>query len=133
MTKEREARGKTRAARRRRKGGKPRPAVRKVRVGVVFGGKSGEHEISLLSAQSVMRAIGKDRYDIVPIGITTEGGWLSSGDPLKALSGGQLSLPEPLQAPEARRSAAQVNRALIPGAVEAPVAPRRRRGAGGGT
>ena len=90
-------------------------AAGKMRVGVVFGGRSGEHEISLLSAQSVMRAINKDRYDIVPIGITTEGRWLTGGDPLKTLTGGQVKMPELLQAPLVQRSASQVSRALIPG------------------
>ena len=93
-----------------------KPPVGKVRVGILFGGKSGEHEISLLSAQSVMRAINKDKYDIVPIGITPEGRWLTGGDPLKALTGGQVTMPELLQAPLAPHSAAQVGRALIPGA-----------------
>lgn len=50
----------------------------KKRVGVLFGGRSGEHEISLISARSVIRAIDTARYDIVPIGITTEGVWLDS-------------------------------------------------------
>lgn len=69
-------------------------AKRKIRVGVIFGGKSGEHEVSLQSAQSVMRAIDKDKYEIVPIGITHEGRWLASGDPLKALTDGRLSMPQ---------------------------------------
>ena len=98
------------------------PASRKIRVGILFGGQSGEHEISLLSAQSVMRAINKDRYDIVPIGITTEGRWLSDGDPLKALTGGQVSLSELVQAPMPRRSA-KVSRALIPGAAQSGIPP----------
>ncbi len=69
-------------------------AKRKLRVGVIFGGKSGEHEISLISAQSVMRAIDKTRYEVVPIGITKQGRWLVNGDPLAELSGGQMSLPK---------------------------------------
>jgi len=59
---------------------------RKVRVGVVFGGRSGEHEVSLASAASVLNAIDRSRFEPVPIGITTEGRWLSGGDPLRALS-----------------------------------------------
>ena len=70
---------------------------RKTRVGVIFGGKSGEHEVSLVSAQSVMRAIDKGKYEVVPIGITHEGRWLTGGDPLKALTGGQTSMPQLLQ------------------------------------
>jgi D-alanine-D-alanine ligase len=49
----------------------------KIRVGVLFGGRSGEHEVSLLSAASVLKAINKDKYDVVPIGITKEGRWLT--------------------------------------------------------
>jgi len=97
--------------------------VGKVRVGVVFGGQSGEHEISLLSAQSVMRAINKDKYDIVPIGITTEGRWLAGGDPLKTLTSGQMTMPELLQAPVVQHSASRVSRALIPGAAQAGIPP----------
>src|SRR3972149_2536196 len=70
---------------------------RKIRVGVIFGGKSGEHEVSLMSAQSVMRAIDKGKYEVVPIGITHEGRWLTGGDPLKALTGGQTSMPQLLE------------------------------------
>jgi D-alanine-D-alanine ligase len=58
----------------------------KVRVAVIFGGQSGEHDVSLRSAQTVMGALDPDRYDIVPIGITREGRWLSGGDPFAALT-----------------------------------------------
>ena len=51
--------------------------MNKLRVGVLFGGRSGEHEISLLSAASVLKALDKDKYDVVPIGITKEGRWLT--------------------------------------------------------
>ena len=53
---------------------------KKIRIGVVFGGRSGEHEISLRSAESVLRALDSTKYDVVPIGITHEGRWLSSGE-----------------------------------------------------
>ena len=49
----------------------------KVRVAVIFGGQSGEHDVSLRSAQTVMGALDPDRYEIVPIGITREGRWLT--------------------------------------------------------
>lgn len=58
----------------------------KTRVGVIFGGRSGEHEISLASARSVMAALDPNRYEIVPIGITHDGRWLTSGDPMAVLS-----------------------------------------------
>ena len=58
----------------------------KLRVGVVFGGRSGEHEVSLASASSVLAAIDTSRFEPVPIGITRDGRWLVGGDPLRALS-----------------------------------------------
>src|SRR5271157_1199793 len=52
--------------------------MKKLRVGVLFGGRSGEHEVSLLSAASVLKAIDKTKYDVVPIGITKEGRWVTA-------------------------------------------------------
>ena len=52
--------------------------MKKLRVGILFGGRSGEHEVSLLSAASVLKAINKDKYEVVPIGITKEGRWLTA-------------------------------------------------------
>jgi D-alanine-D-alanine ligase len=49
----------------------------KIRVGVLFGGRSGEHEVSLRSAQSVMRSLDPSKYEVVPIGITKDGRWLA--------------------------------------------------------
>jgi len=60
----------------------------KIRVGVIFGGRSGEHEVSLMSALSVLSNLDPDRYEIVPIGITKEGRWVLTGDPMKALKEG---------------------------------------------
>ena len=57
----------------------------KLRVGVIFGGQSGEHEVSLVSAQGIMNAMDKEKYEIIPIGITKEGRWLTSGEPMKLL------------------------------------------------
>ena len=64
---------------------------RRIRVGVVFGGRSGEHEVSLASAASVMDAMAHEKYDVVPIGITKDGRWIASGDPLKALQSGEFA------------------------------------------
>ena len=47
------------------------------RIGIIFGGKSGEHEVSLLSAASVIRAIDKKKFDLFYIGITREGRWMA--------------------------------------------------------
>lgn len=51
---------------------------KKLRIGVIFGGRSGEHEVSVRSARSVIDAIDKSKYDVVPIAITKEGNWLGS-------------------------------------------------------
>ncbi len=75
----------------------------KLRVGVIFGGRSGEHEVSLVSATSVIEALDKDKYEVVPIGITQEGRWISSDESLRLLKSGQgiehepdrLLLPDP--------------------------------------
>jgi D-alanine-D-alanine ligase len=53
--------------------------TKKLRVGVVFGGRSGEHEVSLLSAASILKAIDRRKFDVVPIGINKAGHWLTSG------------------------------------------------------
>ncbi|HEX3571861.1 MAG TPA: D-alanine--D-alanine ligase family protein [Acidobacteriaceae bacterium] len=50
---------------------------KKLRVGILFGGRSGEHEISLLSAGSILKAIDRKKYDVVPIGIDKQGKWLT--------------------------------------------------------
>ena len=68
---------------------------RKLRVGLIFGGRSAEHEVSLTSAQGIMRAIDKEKYTVVPIGITKEGRWLASGDPWQALSSGIVTESTP--------------------------------------
>src|SRR2546429_5699296 len=52
--------------------------MKKLRVGILFGGRSGEHEVSLLSAASMVNAIDKNKYEVGPIGITKEGRWLTA-------------------------------------------------------
>jgi len=64
--------------------------MKKLRVGVLFGGRSGEHEVSLLSAASVLKAINPDKYEVVPIGITKEGQWVSPAHAEKLLRGEDL-------------------------------------------
>src|SRR2546430_12318294 len=51
--------------------------TKKLRIGVIFGGRSGEHEVSVRSALSVIDAIDKSKYEVVPIAITKEGNWLA--------------------------------------------------------
>src|SRR6476620_2951393 len=57
----------------------------KIRVGLIFGGMSGEHEVSLASARSVLHALDPDKYVVVQIGITKSGQWLIGGDSLTQL------------------------------------------------
>ncbi len=61
--------------------------AKKLRVGILFGGRSGEHEVSLLSAASVLNAIDRKKFDVVPIGITKQGHWLAAGDAHGLLEG----------------------------------------------
>ena len=64
--------------------------IKKLRVGLIFGGKSGEHEVSFCSASSIIKAIDKDKYTVVPIGITKEGRWISPQDSELALQSGKI-------------------------------------------
>ncbi|PYM16948.1 MAG: hypothetical protein DMD81_11110, partial [Candidatus Rokuibacteriota bacterium] len=57
-----------------------------LRVGVVFGGRSGEHEVSLASAASVIAALDANGHAVVPIGIARDGRWIVGGNPLRALA-----------------------------------------------
>ncbi len=71
-----------------------RPEGRKPRVAVVFGGRSSEHAISCVTAGSVLKAIDRDVYDVVPIGIAADGRWvLESGDPERLRIEGPDRLP----------------------------------------
>jgi D-alanine-D-alanine ligase len=82
--------------------------MKKLRVGILFGGRSGEHEVSLLSAASVFKAIDQNKYEVVPIGITKDGRWLTSADAERLLTGKPLEHERHLRAgdPEATPSAA---------------------------
>jgi D-alanine-D-alanine ligase len=63
-------------------------ARKKLRVGVLFGGKSGEHEISLRSARSILKAIDRKKYEVVELGITKDGRWLQGAAAVGLLGGG---------------------------------------------
>jgi len=76
----------------------------KIRVAVLLGGQSGEHEVSLLSAQSVLAALDPARYEVVPIGITRAGRWITGDDPLAAL----LADADPRRLPDGVASAHDV-------------------------
>jgi D-alanine-D-alanine ligase len=72
--------------------------ARKLRVGILFGGRSGEHEVSLLSAASILKAIDRRKFDVVPIGITKEGRWLAAADARGLLEGNHDSAARRLRA-----------------------------------
>jgi D-alanine-D-alanine ligase len=78
---------------------------KKLRIGILFGGRSGEHEVSLVSAASILKAIDRSKYEVVPIGIDKQGRWLS-GDEAQRLLGNNAA-PVPLAAdPDAEFAAA---------------------------
>jgi D-alanine-D-alanine ligase len=100
--------------------------MKKLRVGILFGGRSGEHEVSLLSAASVFQAIDKNKYEVVPIGITKQGRWVTAGDAEQLLKGeaaGQSNLRA--GDPEATSSAAVLAHGE---AVIVPPEPQRQGG-----
>lgn len=66
--------------------------AKKIKIGIIFGGRSGEHEVSLVSATSVIKALNKKKYRAIPIGIAKNGQWLATGDPLRALKENNLKL-----------------------------------------
>jgi len=86
--------------------------MKKLRVGILFGGRSGEHEVSLLSAASVLQAIDKDKYEVVPIGITKDGRWVTAGDAENLLQGKLILEARHLRAgdPETTEAAAVLAR-----------------------
>ncbi len=74
----------------------------KLRIGLIFGGRSGEHEVSLMSARSVLTVLDPLRYEVFQIGITQEGAWLTGEHVLEAMESGQIDhlhpasiLPDP--------------------------------------
>jgi len=64
------------------------PLDKKIRVAVLFGGRSGEHEVSLVSASSVIKNLDKDKYEVVPVGITKQGKWIAGPDSMELLKSG---------------------------------------------
>jgi D-alanine-D-alanine ligase len=102
-------------------------AMAKLRVGILFGGRSGEHEVSLLSAASVLNAIDKSKYDVVPIGITKEGRWLTADHAERLLTGKPVEEPRHLRAgdPDATPGAAVLAKGE---AVVVPPEPVHRHG-----
>jgi D-alanine-D-alanine ligase len=99
----------------------------KLRIGILFGGRSGEHEISLLSAASVLKATNKEKYEVVPIGITKDGRWLTATDAENLLQGKLVIEPRHLRAgdPDLTPAAAVLARGE---AVVVPPEPVNRQG-----
>jgi D-alanine-D-alanine ligase len=100
--------------------------MQKLRVGILFGGRSGEHEVSLLSAASLLNAIDKEKYEVVPIGITKDGRWLTAEHAENLLQGKLMIEPRHLRAgdPETTSPAAVLARGE---AVMVPPEPVRRQ------
>ena len=64
--------------------------TKKIRVGVLFGGRSAEHEVSVTSARSVLDSIDRSKYEVTMIGIDRGGKWLAAGDAAKVLEAGKV-------------------------------------------
>jgi D-alanine-D-alanine ligase len=79
-----------------------KPAKKKLRVGILFGGRSGEHEVSILSAASILNAIDRTKYEVIPIGITKQGQWLTSSEAHRLLAGDAKPAPILLKTPKAK-------------------------------
>jgi D-alanine-D-alanine ligase len=92
--------------------------AKKLRVGILFGGRSGEHEVSLLSAASILKAIDRKKFDVVPIGISKTGRWLTGSGAQALLSGdAPASIPLTLNA-EAEAAPSDAATALVPDAIK---------------
>jgi D-alanine-D-alanine ligase len=88
---------------------------RRMRVGVIYGGRSGEHEVSLRSASSVIAALDPERYEVVPIAITKAGRWLSGPDSLAQLEEAQRTMSAaPDRGREVTIAPDPTRRALLP-------------------
>ena len=108
---------------------------RKIRVAVVFGGRGPEHQVSCMGGGNMLGAIDRSRYEVIPVGITTDGSWVLVADEpeLLAVTDGQLPTVEavaepgsqlvPWSAPGASVAAAGVRRQ----AASSPARPRRYR------
>ena len=93
----------------------------RVRLVVLFGGQSAEHEVSCTTAAHVLRAVDPDRYDVVPVGITREGTWVQADDAQAALARGAAALPAPLDRLEATGTAVEPLRTVALSPDDLPV------------
>lgn len=90
------------------------PHRERLRVGVLFGGRSSEHEVSLASARNVMDALRAAGHEVVPIGITPGGRWLTGGDPLRRLTGESVNGAAPNAETDAGKNTPEDTWALLP-------------------
>jgi D-alanine-D-alanine ligase len=103
--------------------------AKKLRVGILFGGRSGEHEVSLLSAASILKAIDRRKFDVTPIGITKQGHWVAAKDAHELLAGNPSEVARKLRAgdPEATPGAKLLHEGIptlfAPEPAEASVSP----------
>jgi D-alanine-D-alanine ligase len=102
--------------------------MKKLRVGILFGGRSGEHEVSLLSAASVLKAIDQDKYEVVPIGITKDGRWLTAEHAENLLTGKLVIEPRHLRAGDPQNTPAAAVLAQGESVVVAPEPVHRESG-----
>lgn len=93
-----------------------------MRVAVLFGGRSGEHEVSVASARSVIAAMDDAKYKVVPVAITKEGRWLAGPEAAAALEAGQVLAPQAIRADE------QDDAALVPAGYQRELVPGMRDG-----
>jgi D-alanine-D-alanine ligase len=93
----------------------------RVRLVVLFGGQSAEHEVSCTTAAHVLRAVDPDRYDVVPVGITREGTWVQSDAARAALERGAAALSPLPDRLEATGTAVEPLRTVAPAADDLPV------------
>jgi D-alanine-D-alanine ligase len=93
------------------------------RVMVVFGGRSGEHEVSIASARAVADALHRSgRHEVLPVGITREGAWISSGDPMRELeSRARERAREYAGSPPPKHSQKSFTKLVVPASQRLPV------------
>ena len=73
--------------------------MKKLRVAVLFGGRSGEHDVSLMSARSVLNALDPERYEVIQIGITLDGNWFTGPNALDSFEKNDVTTLEPVIPP----------------------------------
>ena len=98
----------------------PQDTPPKIRLALLYGGRSGEHDVSIASATSVMQAIDRDKYDVLPVYLTPEGRWLPGVEPARLTAGAR-----PAAAPVALFSSDPQQPGLLPLSEAPAVQPER--------